>query len=125
DIPISGTVFSLHYQSDRQLGRAGADPVAISDAQGLGGWTLSVHHALNSQVITQFCIDGSCTPWGLQPKPLFLGDGQMRSAASVPTPVRLNGNVYLASEDGGAIYVFDGASGRHLQTLLPLTGAIL
>ena len=81
DIPISGTAFSLHYQSDRQLGRAGPDPVAISDAQGLGGWTLSVHHALNSQVITQFCIDGSCTPWGLQPKALFLGDGQMRSAA--------------------------------------------
>jgi hypothetical protein len=37
DLPINGTPFSLHYQSDRQFGRAGADAVAISDAQGLGG----------------------------------------------------------------------------------------
>ncbi len=124
DIPISGTLFSLHYQSDRQLGRGGADLVAIIDAQGLGGWTLSVHHVLEP-LINKFCIDGSCTPASLQLKALYLGDGRMRSAAKVQAPVRLNGKVYLASEDGGEIYVFDGSSGRHLQTLRPLSGAIL
>jgi YD repeat-containing protein len=125
DIPISGTSFSLHYQSDRQLGRGGADPVAIRDAQGIGGWTLSVHYVLEPQALTLFCIDGSCTPASLQPKALYLGDGRMRSAAKVQAPVRLNGKVYLTSEDGGEIYVFDGSSGRHLQTLRPLTGAIV
>ena len=98
DIPISGTSFSLHYQSDRRLGRAGADPIAISDAQGLGGWTLSVHHVLEPQVLTLSCIDGSCTPASLQLKALYLGDGHMRSAAKVQSPVRLNGKVYLTSE---------------------------
>jgi YD repeat-containing protein len=124
DIPINGTSFGLHYQSDRQLGRAGADAFAIVDAQGFGGWTLSVHHALEPQ-LDVFCIDGSCTPASLQPKALYLGDGQMRSAAKVQAPVKLNGKVYFTSEDGGEIYVFDGLSGRHLQTLRPLTGAIL
>jgi hypothetical protein len=46
DIPIVGTGFSLHYESDRSAGRAGADLVAIKDAKSLGGWTLSVHHVL-------------------------------------------------------------------------------
>ena len=125
DIPIIGTPFSLHYQSDRQFGRGGADPVAIRDAQGLGGWTLSVHHVLEPQVLTLFCIDGSCSPASRQLKALYLGDGRMRCAAKVQAPVRLSGKVYLTSEDGGEIYVFDGSAGRHLQTLRPLTGAIL
>jgi RHS repeat-associated protein len=124
DIPVSGTSFSLHYQSDRQFGRAGADAFAIIDAQGLGGWTLSAHHTLEPQ-LNRFCIDGSCTPASLQPKALYLGDGRMRSAAKVQAPVRLNGKVYLTSEDGSEVYVFDVTSARHLQTLRPLTGAVL
>jgi RHS repeat-associated protein len=125
DIPVSGTPFTLHYQSDRQLGRGGADPFAISDAQGLGGWTLSVHHVLEPQALKLFCIDGSCTPASLQPKALYLGDGRMRSAAKVQAPVKFNGKLYLTSEDGSNVYAFDASSGRHLQTLRPLTGAVL
>jgi YD repeat-containing protein len=39
-------------------------------------------------------------------------------------PSLVNSQFYVASEEGNEVYVFD-ASGRHLQTLLPLTGAIL
>jgi YD repeat-containing protein len=124
DIPITGTPFSLHYQSDRQAGRAGADSLVTSDVRSLGGWTLSVHHVLEPQ-LNLFCIDGSCYPASRQPKALYLGDGRMRSIAKIQSPVRLNGKIYLTSEDGSEVYVFDATSFRHLQTLRPLAGDVL
>jgi RHS repeat-associated protein len=125
DIPISGTPFSLHYQSDRQLGHAAVDTLAMNDAQSLSGWTLSVHHVLEQQLINLFCIDGSCTPASFEPKALYLGDGRMRSAAKVQAPVIVNSQIYVTSEDGGEIYVFDKSSNRHVKTLRPLAGAVV
>jgi hypothetical protein len=61
DIPIVDTPFSLHYESGRSFGRAGADLIAARDARSLGGWTLSVHHALEP-LLAVYCAGGSCTP---------------------------------------------------------------
>ena len=122
DIPLTGTPFSLHYQSDRAMGRAGADAVAMTDARSLGGWTLNVHHAMES-LITAFCVGGSCTPYATVPKALFLGDGSTRSDADVQAPVSFNSNLYFTSEDGSEVYVF--TNGTHVQTLRPMTGAVL
>jgi RHS repeat-associated protein len=124
NLPITGTPFFLHYASDRALGRAGSDSVAILDALQLGGWTLNVHHALALDVNNCFpnCILGI-------PKGLFLGDGSTRSASEVQlAPFRADNlglfTYYLTSEDGSEVYVFD-YSGLHLKTLRPLTGAVL
>ena len=122
DIAIVGTPFSLHYESSRALGRAGADTTASYDAHGLGGWTLSVHHAL--QPLLQFwCIGGSCTPYAVTPKALFLGNGETRSDSEVQAGLSWNGNYLVTSEDGSEIYVF--TAGLHTQTLAPLTGAVI
>jgi RHS repeat-associated protein len=124
DIPIAGTGFVLHYESERAAGRAGADPVAIRDAISLGGWTLNVHHVLEPLLMV-YCAGGSCTPYSLVPKALFLGDGRVRTSAEVQAPLVVGSNLQLTSEDGSEIYVFDGITGRHTQTLLPMTGAVL
>lgn len=124
DIPIVGTGFSLHYESSRARGRAGADLMAIHDALSLGGWTLSVHHALQP-LLTAYCAGGSCTSYSLVPKALFLGDGSVRNSADVQAPLKVGGNLQLTSEDGSEIYVFDGQTFLHTQTLLPMTGAVL
>jgi hypothetical protein len=62
-VGIVGTPFSLHYQSDRMPGRAGANSLAIAHARHLGGWSLNVHHAYDP--------NGGA---------LYLGDGARRSA---------------------------------------------
>ena len=121
DTPIAGTGFFLHYESDRALGRAGADAAAINDARNLGGWTLSVHHALEP-LLTTYCAGGGCTPYAKVPKVLFLGNGGSREDFKVQAPVSLNGNLYLTSEDGSKVYVF--SNGLHTQTLRPMTGAV-
>jgi RHS repeat-associated protein len=124
DIPIVGTPFFLHYESDRQLGRAGADAVAIMDGFQFGGWTLSVHHALEPLFLL-WCIGGLCTPYAVVPKALYMGDGETRADADVQAAVALNGNNLLTSGDGSEVYEFDGLSNRHVSTLLPMTGAKL
>lgn len=124
DIPIVGTGFFLHYESGRSGGRAGADIVAVKDAMSLGGWTLSVHHALEPLLLV-YCAGGSCTPYSLVPKALFLGDGSVRNSSEVQAPLVVGNNLQLTSEDGSEIYVFDGVAGKHTQTLLPMTGAVL
>jgi hypothetical protein len=43
-IPLAGTPYRLHYQSNRTAGTTGANAVAIAYAQDLGGWTLNVQH---------------------------------------------------------------------------------
>jgi RHS repeat-associated protein len=105
-VSIVGTGFLLQYESDRVPGRNGASAVAIKDAAMIGGWTLSVHHTYD--------------PAG---KTLFLGDGSQRSSWQLGTAVTYNGNTVIPSEDGSEVYVFN-ASGQHLQTLKPLTGAL-
>jgi RHS repeat-associated protein len=124
DIDIVGTPFSLHYESQRAAGRAGADLFAIKDALSLGGWTLSAHHVFEPLLLS-YCAGGSCTPYSIVPKALYLGDGAVRTSAEVQAPLVVASNFELTSEDGSEIYVFDSASGRHLQTLLPMTGGVL
>ena len=74
----------------------------------LGGWTLSVHHVYDPTTNT-----------------LFFGDGTQRNGYQIGTPVSFRGNRLVTSEDGTEIYVFDPSTGRHLETLKPLTGAIV
>jgi len=124
DIPIVGTRFSLHYESDRQLGRVGADVTAVSDGMQLGGWTLNVHHVFEPQ-LAMWCAGGTCTPYAMVPKALFMGNGDVRSDADVQAAVAFNGNTLLTSEDGSEVYEFDGASNLHVSTLRPMTGAKL
>jgi RHS repeat-associated protein len=124
DIPIVDTPFSLHYESGRAAGRADADLVAIRDARSLGGWTLSVHHVLEP-LLAVYCAGGSCTPYAIVPKALFLGNGAVRKSADVQAALAVGSNLHVTSEDGSEIYVFDSLFGRHTQTLLPMTGAVL
>jgi RHS repeat-associated protein len=105
DVPIVGTEFRLHYESDRAPG-GGGDSIASADAAAIGGWTLSVHHAYDPNTHT-----------------LFLGDGAQRNGSELGTPVSYGGDVLLTSEDGSEVYVFTTA-GQHLKTLRPLTGAL-
>jgi YD repeat-containing protein len=107
DALVAGTGFVLHYESGRQPGGSG-NAVAIADAAMLGGWTLSVHHAYDPNTNT-----------------LFLGDGRQRNGTRLGAPVSFNGDTLVTSEDGGEVYVFNPSSGQHLQTLRPLTGAIV
>jgi len=123
DRPIVGTSFSLHYESSRAPGRSGVDAVAMMDAHSLGGWTLSAHHVLEP-LIQAFCFGGSCTPYAVVPKAIFLGDGQVRTSDTIQAPIPLNGNLAVASEDGSEVYIFN-THGLHLQTLLPFTGAVM
>jgi len=106
DVPVVGTGFSLHYESSRTP-RAGGNSVASADAAMVGGWTLSVHH-----------------PYDTVSNTLFLGDGSQRNAYHLGSPVSFNGNLLVRSEDDSGVYVFS-SSGQHLQTLRPLTGALL
>ena len=105
-VMIVGTGFQLHYEGSRAPGTA-ANSVASADASTIGGWTLSVHHAYDPNTGT-----------------LFLGDGTERNASQLGTPVSFNGNFLLTSEEGDEVYVFDGTTGHHVQTLKPLTGAL-
>jgi RHS repeat-associated protein len=124
DIAIAGTPFSLHYESGRAKGRSGADVFAVKDALSLGGWTLSVHHVFEP-LLMGYCAGGSCTSYSIVPKALYLGDGAVRTSAEVQAPTVVGSNLALTSEDGSEIYVFAGGSGKHIQTLLPMTGAVL
>ena len=44
-LQVTGTPYALHYQSERTQGYHDANAAAITLAQGLGGWTLNIHHA--------------------------------------------------------------------------------
>jgi RHS repeat-associated protein len=80
-------------------------PLGVWDARapGLGGWTLTTHHAFDP-------VSGN----------LYLGDGARRQLDTVEeTPT---GEWRIPSESTAEIYVFD-TDGRHLRTLDGLTGA--
>jgi hypothetical protein len=96
DIPIVGTGFVLHYESDRSPGVAGADLVAAADVAMIGGWTLNVHHAYDPSANI-----------------LFLGDGEQRSGWQLATATMYNGNYLVTPKDGSEVYVFN-TNGRHL-----------
>jgi RHS repeat-associated protein len=107
DGPIAGTGFVLHHESSRQPDAAG-NAIATADAAMFGGWTLSAHHTYDPTTNT-----------------LFLGDGTQRNGTRLGTPVSFNGDTLVTSEDGGEIYVFNSSNWQHLQTLRPLTGAVV
>jgi YD repeat-containing protein len=110
DVPIAGTGFDLHYESDRASG-AGADSAASSDASMIGGWTLSVHHAYDIGTNT-----------------LFLGNGTQRNGYQLGALFLFNGGALFTSETGSEVYAFartQQGTAQHVQTLRPLTGALV
>jgi RHS repeat-associated protein len=95
-------------------------------AQGLGGWTLSVHHAYD-------CVG----------RVLYLGDGRRRSNLDfnaestaerastqanqqqvVDSGNRAPNEIILPAENSNQLYIFD-ATGRHVRTVNALTGGLL
>jgi hypothetical protein len=82
DLPVVGTGFNLHYESERASG-AGGNSIVTADAAGIGGWTLSVHHTYDPGTNT-----------------LFLGDGEQRSGSKLGNPVSFNGDILITSEGG-------------------------
>jgi RHS repeat-associated protein len=106
-VPVTGTGFVLHYESSRMPGTLTANAAASADALANGGWTLNIHHVYDPVV-----------------HKLFLGDGSQRSGWQLGKPLTSNSHLLLSSEGGSEIYAFDGTSGRHVQTLEPLTGAL-
>jgi RHS repeat-associated protein len=107
DLPVAGTEFTLHYESGRAPGAAGI-AVAIADASMIGGWTLNVHQAYDS---------GSNT--------LLLGNGTQRNGYELGNLLVVNNQALFTSEDGGEIYAFSLTTGKHVQTLRPMTGALI
>ena len=106
DVPITGTEFSLHYDSARTLA-SGANTLVTTYTAMLGGWTLSAHHAYDPGRNV-----------------LYLGAGGQRNSWRMGAPLTANGSYLLTAEDGSEVYVFDVNSGRHTQTRWPLTGAL-
>ena len=105
DVPIVGTGFYLHYEGSRG---AGGNGTAGADALMIGGWTLSVHHAYDVATNT-----------------LYLGDGSRRAGYEIGNPLFNNGNLLITSPDGGEMYAFSLTTGQHVETLMPLTGAVI
>jgi RHS repeat-associated protein len=106
-VPIVGTPFFLHYQSDRMPGRLGASAKWTANSLALGGWSLNAQHAYDSTS-------------GV----LYLGTGERRSGLSV-LPVPQSGGGFLNPGQGdNLVYEFD-SSGRHARTLHQLTGVAL
>lgn len=75
--------------------------------QGLAGWTLDVHHALD-----RF---GSS---------LWMGDGGLRTNLDLGALLNLDPGAGVPSADGAQVFVFD-ADDRHIATLDGLTGSTL
>ncbi|MEG4423745.1 MULTISPECIES: RHS repeat-associated core domain-containing protein [unclassified Microcoleus] len=72
-------------------------------AQGLGAWTLNIHHA-----------------YDVAGKTLYFGNGQRRKADAAS----LFDDIAIPSEGGGQLYIFDN-TGRHLRTISTLTKALI
>jgi RHS repeat-associated protein len=75
-------------------------------AQGLGGWSVNVHHFFDP-------LD----------RILYLGSGRQRSAneLGVVQEDPVADEVRIASENGLSVFVFDRSDGRHLRTINALT----
>ena len=108
EVRIIGSLFSLHYQSDRVSGRADADIPAIAHANHLAGWTLDAHHAYD--------VEGHV---------LYLGNGGRRSGDALGhVPPTSSGDFIIADESGALVYVFN-SKGQHSETRDALTGNVL
>lgn len=104
-IPLAGTPYRLHYQSNRTAGTTGANAVAIAYAQDLGGWTLNVQHRFDPAT-----------------NRLYMGNGAFLSSESIGTVTPTADSGFLiASENGQLVHEFN-ASGLHSKTLHALTG---
>jgi RHS repeat-associated protein len=105
-VPVAGTPYQLHYQSDRTPGNPSASSTAIAFANDLAGWTLNVQNRydFNSNI-------------------LYLGTGGFRSSASLGNvTASVAGGFLIATEDGRFVDEFN-TYGYHLKTLNALTGA--
>jgi YD repeat-containing protein len=107
-ITLAGLPFELHYQSERAEGRALSSKTAETQGDGLGGWTLGVHHAYDPTLNT-----------------LFLGNGSRRDSAALGKVWRTANGHYLVANVGGAVVHEFDANGRHVRTRHALTGATL
>jgi len=102
NIPLVGTRASLVYRSDRVPGRKAA-PAADVRGQGLGGFTIDVHHSYDPST-----------------KVLLQGDGARRLLGAEASRDEL----VVASTDGQQVFAFD-KKGRHSRTVDAMTGAVL
>jgi RHS repeat-associated protein len=73
-------------------------------AQGLGGWTINVHHA-----------------YDVAGKTLYLGNGQRRN---IEANKNQTDEIAIPSEEGSQLYIFD-RNGRHLRTISTLTRSVI
>ena len=106
-VPIAGTPFELHYQSDRLPGRMGDTATWTAKNLAMGGWSFDVHHAYDPKA-------------GV----LYLGSGERRSGDSAQPVPTADSGFLIPSQDESLIYQFD-ASGRHIRTLDEFTGTAL
>lgn len=119
-VSITGTPFSMYYNSYRVQGRkrtrrtlvngaireiAGASVFDARD-MGLGGWSLDVHHYFDF------------------PAKLYYGNGSRGSARNVNTSTTNNDFIVL-SGSGAMLYIFDGNNQRHLRTEDALTRTVI
>lgn len=83
-----------------------AAPLGVWDARahGLGGWTLTAHHAFDAVSAT-----------------MYFGDGSRRTHGALDRNQGPSGEVQIPAESGAEIYAFDG-EGRHLRTLDGVSG---
>lgn len=104
-IPLTGTEFEMFYSS-RFAGQYVPDPTGFSlppqPSFNRESWTLSVHHHFDP-------TNGT----------LFTGDGRVDSKKSLVDGT----NFLIPNYNNDEIFVFD-STGKHLQTLTYLTGAI-
>lgn len=75
-------------------------------AQGLGGWSLSMHHFFDP--LEQI---------------LYLGTGERRFGPDLGPVSEENDELFIPSADGLEVYVFDADTGAHTKTLNALTKA--
>ncbi len=98
---------------------------------GLGGWTLSVHHAYDVAGKTLYFGNGQRR--NVEANPLFLPpNGRARghrpykgsSVGANPLWLPPQEEIAIPSEGGGQLYIFD-STGKHLRTISTLTKALL
>jgi len=106
-VTLPAVGLALVYGSDRVTGRAVA-PKADVTSEGLGGWTLNVHHVYDNRSDV-----------------LLEGGGVRRPVGELSiTSGAYSGDAAIASADGRQIFLFDH-SGQHVRTFDGLTGATL
>ncbi len=101
-VDLYGTGPSIVYRSDRVPGRTTAQAADVR-GQGLGGFTLDVHHSYDPSTNV-----------------LLQGDGVLRLVPAVTAGDEL----LIASTDARHVFVFD-EDGRHRRTVDAITGATL